>query len=61
MRLPVETPNHQALQESLYITRRPPGKPKTTCVSRVNQDLKEIGLNLYHGSQVLKNITNNRA
>ncbi len=51
MRLAVETPAQQALQESLCPTKRRHGKPKTTWISRVNQDLKEISLKLYLGSQ----------
>ncbi len=57
MRLPVETPVQQALQESPCLTKRPPGEPKTTWISRINQDLKEISPKFYLSSQVLQAIT----
>ncbi len=72
MRLPTETPAQQALQESIRPTKRPPGNPKTTQISRVNQDLKEekkkrkkedlkeIRPKLYLSSQALQTITQDR-
>ncbi len=60
MRLPVETSVQQASQESLCPTKRPPGKPKTTWISRVNQYLKEISSKLYLSSQALQAITQDR-
>ncbi len=60
MRLPTETPAQQALQEDLHPTKGPPGKPKTTWISRANEDLKEIDPKLYLGSQALQAIKQNR-
>ncbi len=42
MRLPIETPVQQALQESLRPTKRLLGKPKSTWISWVNQDQRSV-------------------
>ena len=45
-RLPEDTPAHQALMESLKPTKKPRGRPATTWISMINNDLKEFGLKL---------------
>ncbi len=42
------------------LTRRPPGKPKTMLVSRVNQNLKELQPQLYLSSQAVQTIIHDR-
>ena len=42
LRLPSETPAKQALHEALIPVPRPPGRPKTTWISSINEDLKKI-------------------
>ncbi len=42
LRLPSETPAKQALHEALIPVPRPPGRPKTTWISSINEDLKNI-------------------
>ncbi len=42
LRLPDETPAKQALHEALIPVQKPKGRPKTTWISSINQDLKEI-------------------
>ena len=44
-RLPCEAPAKKALQESLRPTKRPQGRPKTTWLSILKKDLKEININ----------------
>ncbi len=40
LRLPTETPARKALEECLRPSKRPQGRPKTTWISQVNEDLK---------------------
>jgi hypothetical protein len=61
MRLPETAPVQQALTEALRPTKRPPGKPKTTWVSRMNMDLKELSPQLKLGSEKLRVVTSDRA
>ncbi len=42
LRLPSEAPAQQALHEALIPVQRPPGRPKTTWISSINEDLKNI-------------------
>ncbi len=44
LRLPDETPAKQALKEFLRKTKRPPGKPKTTWLSQIKQQLSHLGI-----------------
>lgn len=46
LRLPETSPAHLALQESLRPVKRPRGKPKTTWISMINNELKELNLQI---------------
>ena len=62
LRLPDETPAKQALNEFLRKTKRPPGKPKTTWLSQIKQQLSPIGIDPYHPDHVtaLTGLANDR-
>jgi len=57
-RLPEESPARQALTESLRPIKKPRGRPATTWISMINNDLKEFGLKV--GDEELIEKTNNR-
>ena len=46
VRLHLETPAWKAVQEYLTKVKRPQGRPKTTWMQTVGQDLARIGINL---------------
>ena len=53
LRLPEDTPARQALAEAQRQVRRPRGRPKTTWISAIQKELKEIheDLNLLAGTE----------
>ncbi len=59
-RLPDDAPARQALREALIPAPRPPGRPKTTWISTVNKDLKDIDPNLRLGDAALDEIASDR-
>ncbi len=60
MRLPQESPARLALEEALRIVKRPQGRPKTTWISMMNDELKKTKIKFYIGSLHLVEETNNR-
>ena len=46
MRLHPETPARKALEEYLRKVKRPQGRPKTTWMQTIRQDLNSIGIKL---------------
>ena len=54
LRLSDETPAKQALIEFLRKSKRPPGKPKTTWLSQIKQELSPLGIDPYD----LNHVTN---
>ena len=58
LRLPETSTAHQAIQESLRPVKRSTGKPKTTWISMLNNELKE--LNLQSGSPELQHAAADR-
>ena len=60
LRLPENTPVHLALQEALAPCRRPPGKPKTTWISKISSDLKSINKSLNLQSSLLQPLAADR-
>ncbi len=61
LRLPPEAPAQKALSEALIPVRRPPGRPKTTWISSINQDLQEIDPTLKLGQQKLQDLAEDRS
>ena len=59
MRLHPETPERKALKEHLRKVTRPQGRPKTTWMQTVRQDLASIGieLDLSRGAQTLDTLS----
>ena len=59
MRLHPETPARKALKEYLRKVKRPQGRPKTTWMQTVRQDLTSIGikLDLSKEEQTLKGLS----
>ena len=55
-----DAPTHLALQEALKEAKKPWGKPKTTWISKANQDLKELNPKLKLGTSELKKTTEDR-
>ena len=55
MRLHLETPARKALKEHLRNVKRPQGRPRTTWMQTVRQDLASVGieLGLSRGAQTL--------
>ena len=51
MRLHPETPARKALKEYLRKVKRPQGRPKTTWMQTVKQDLSNIGIKLYRSNE----------
>ena len=47
LRLSDETPAKQALTEFLRKSKRPPGRPKTTWLSQIKQELSPFGIDPY--------------
>ena len=50
LRLPEDTPARQALQEAFSPVNRPRGRPKTTWISLVTKELKEMNIELTYDS-----------
>lgn len=46
MRLPETSPAHLAIKEAIRPVKRPRGKPKTTWISMINKDIKEMNLKM---------------
>ena len=46
IRLPPETPARNAFEEYLRKVKRPQGRPKTTWMQTIRQDLSKIGIKL---------------
>ena len=50
LRLPEDTPARQAFQEAFRPVNRPRGRPKTTWISLVTKELKEMNIELTYDS-----------
>ena len=59
-RLPDYAPARQALREAMIPAPKPPGIPKTTLISTVKKDLKDIDPNLRLGDAALDKIASDR-
>ncbi len=61
LRLPHEAPAQRALKEALIPAKRPPGRPKTTWISSINQDLLDIDPTLKLGESKLQELAEDRS